>query len=246
VRLTVVGCSGSFPGPDSPASCYLLEHDNHTIVLDLGNGALGPLQRYTDIRRIDAVVISHLHVDHFVDLCSYQVARKYHPETVPGPTPVYGPALTGDRVAAANGSAGVADLSGELEFRTLTKEFEVGPFTIKTTRMIHPLETYAIRVEAGGRSLTYSADTGPTSDLAAAAAGTNVALFEASFLSTGDNPPDLHLTAAQCGTLAREAQAERLVVTHLVPWNSKREVLDEATAAFGECELAAPGLTLEV
>lgn len=246
VRLTVVGCSGSFPGPDSPASCYLLEHDNHTILLDLGNGALGPLQKYTDIQRLDAVLISHLHVDHFIDLCSYQVARKYHPGIVTGPIPIYGPASTGDRVAAANGSAEVGDLSGELDFRSLEREFEVGPFTIKTTRMIHPMESHAIRVEAGGRSLTYSGDTGPTSDLATAAAGTNVALFEASFLSTRDNPTGLHLTGAQCGTLAREAQAERLVVTHLVPWNSQPEILAEATVAFGECELAGPGLTIEV
>lgn len=241
-----MGCSGSFPGPDSPASCYLLEHDNRRILLDLGNGALGPLQKYADIQQIDAVLISHLHVDHFVDLCSYHVARKYRPGAVAEPVPIYGPDSTGERVAAAYGSTAVSDLSGELDFRRLDREFEVGPFTVRTTRMIHPVESYAIRVEAGGRSLTYSGDTGPTSDLAKAASGTNLALFEASFLSTGDNPPALHLTAAQCGRLAREAQAERLVVTHLVPWNDQRDVLEEATAAFGECELAEPGLTIEV
>lgn len=242
----MVGCSGSFPGPDSPASCYLLEHGDRRILLDLGNGALGPLQKYADIHRIDAVLISHLHVDHFVDLCSYHVARKYRPGVVAGPIPIYGPEFTGERVAAAYGSSDVSQLSGELDFRLLETEFEIGPFLVKTTRMVHPVESYAIRIEAGGRSLTYSGDTGPTSDLARAAAGTNLALFEASFLSTRDNPPRLHLTASECGDLAREAGAERLIATHLVPWNSKREVMDEATAAFGECELAAPGLTTEV
>lgn len=246
VKLTVVGCSGSFPGPDSPASCYLLEHDDRRILLDLGNGALGPLQKYADIQNIDAVLISHLHVDHFVDLCSYHVARKYRPGAVSEPIPIYGPALTGERVAAAHGSSRVSDLAGELDFRLLGAEFEVGPFSIKTTRMIHPVESYAIRVEAGGRSLTYSGDTGPTPALAEAGAGTNVALFEASFLSTEENPPGLHLTASQCGQLAREAEAERLIVTHLVPWNSQQDVLEEATSTFGHCELAAPGLTSDV
>ena len=71
MKLTVVGCTGSFPGPDSPASCYLLEHEDARILLDLGNGSLGQLQRYADIYDIDAVFLSHLHVDHCIDLCSY-------------------------------------------------------------------------------------------------------------------------------------------------------------------------------
>lgn len=246
MKLTVVGCSGSFPGPDSPASCYLLEHDDHRILLDLGNGALGSLQKYTDIQRIDAVLISHLHVDHFVDLCSYHVARKYRPGASSGPVPVYGPTLTGDRVTAANGSANPSDLSGELDFRLLENEFQLGPFTVKTTRMVHPVESYAIRVEADGRSLTYSGDTGVTPTLAAAAENTNLALFEASFLSTRENPLGLHLTAAQAGELARAADAERLIVTHLVPWNNRQQTLEEAAASFGDAELAAPGFITEV
>ena len=79
MRLTVVGCSGSFPGPDSPASCYLVEQDGYRVVLDLGNGALGQLQRYVSLDDVDAVLISHLHVDHVIDLCSYYVARRYRP-----------------------------------------------------------------------------------------------------------------------------------------------------------------------
>lgn len=246
MKLTVVGCSGSFPGPDSPSSCYLLEHDDRRILLDLGNGALGPLQKYTDIQGIDAVLISHLHVDHFVDLCSYHVARKYRPGTPAGPVPIYGPSATGARVAAAYGSARVSDLAGELDFRLLDGEFELGPFKIRTSSMVHPVESYAIRVEAGGRSVTYSGDTGFTPELASAASNTNLALFEASFLSAGHNPPGLHLTAAEAGELARRAQAERLILTHLVPWNNQQEVHEEAATVFGDCELATPGLTTEV
>ena len=92
MRLTVVGCSGSYPGPDSPASCYLLEaeHDDGTgsrtwrVLLDLGSGALGALQRYADPLAVDAVLLSHLHADHCLDLCGYYVLRKYHPS---GPQP---------------------------------------------------------------------------------------------------------------------------------------------------------------
>ncbi|MDQ1641319.1 MAG: hypothetical protein QOJ90_670, partial [Actinomycetota bacterium] len=79
MRLTVIGCSGSFPGPDSPASCYLVEADGFRVVVDLGNGALGPLQRHCAIGDIDAVLLSHLHPDHVMDVLSLYVARSYDP-----------------------------------------------------------------------------------------------------------------------------------------------------------------------
>jgi ribonuclease BN (tRNA processing enzyme) len=70
MRVTVVGCAGSFPGPDSPASCYLLEAEGFRLVIDLGNGALGVLQRYAGLFSIDAICVSHLHADHCVDLAT--------------------------------------------------------------------------------------------------------------------------------------------------------------------------------
>ena len=98
MRLTVVGCAGSFPGPDSPASCYLLEADGFRLVIDFGNGSLGALQRYTRLFGIDAVRLSHLHADHCVDLYSYSIARTYSPAGPQPPIPVYGPAGTAERI----------------------------------------------------------------------------------------------------------------------------------------------------
>ena len=92
MRLTVVGCAGSFPGPDSPASCYLLEADGFRVVVDFGNGSLGALQKYAGLFDIDAVCLSHLHADHCVDLYSYSVARAYSPAGPQPAIPVYGPA----------------------------------------------------------------------------------------------------------------------------------------------------------
>ena len=80
MRVTVVGCAGSFPGPDSPASCYLLEAEGFRLVIDLGNGALGALQRYAGLFSIDAICLSHLHADHCIDLAAYWVARQYAPD----------------------------------------------------------------------------------------------------------------------------------------------------------------------
>ncbi|MDZ7577250.1 MAG: MBL fold metallo-hydrolase [Candidatus Nanopelagicales bacterium] len=246
MKVTVVGCSGSFPGPDSPGSCYLIEHDECRIVLDLGNGALGRLQRFADIYAIDAVILSHLHVDHFIDVCSYYVALRYRPDAVCRRLNVFGPRGTSDRLAAAYGLEPGSDLSKKLDIRTLRPEFKVGPFTITTTKVEHPVDSYALRVEAGGKSLTYSGDTGPTRALVDAAADTDLALFEASFLTGRVNPVGLHLTGAQAAEHAAQAGARSLLLTHLVPWNTPSDVLAEALSVFPDAQTVWPGLQVEL
>jgi ribonuclease BN (tRNA processing enzyme) len=246
MKVTIVGCSGSFPGPASPSSCYLVEHDDARILLDMGNGSLGHLQRFADIYAVDAVVLSHLHVDHFIDLCSFYVALRYRPQGPAPVVPVWGPEGTSDRLVTAYGLPSGTGMNGELDIRQIATSFEIGPFAIETARMMHPIESRAIRVTAGGRSLTYSGDTGPTPALAELARGSDLALFEASFVTGGDNPPDLHLTGAEAGEAAAAAGVGRLVLTHLVPWNSTERVLSEAAPAFPEAELARPGLSIEL
>ena len=102
MRLTIVGCAGSYPGPESAASCYVVEHDGFRLLIDLGSGALGPLQRHVDLRQVDAVLLSHLHADHCFDLAGFYVVSKYHPEGTLPTIPVYapqgaGPLQLGDR-----------------------------------------------------------------------------------------------------------------------------------------------------
>ncbi|MDQ3664117.1 MAG: MBL fold metallo-hydrolase, partial [Actinomycetota bacterium] len=168
MRLTVVGCAGSFPGPDSPASCYLVqaEHDGRTysLVLDLGNGALGVLQRHVPLEDVDVVALSHLHVDHWIDLTSFYVVRTYHPGGPLPRLPVVGPVDTAQRLARAYGGqddAGTADSVFEFVDWKPDEPLTYGPFTLRVARMAHPIEAYAIRVEQGDRALVYSGDTGP-------------------------------------------------------------------------------------
>ena len=87
VKVTVLGCSGSVPGPDSPASGYLIEADDYRLVLDLGHGAFGALQRYVRPADVDAIVVTHLHADHCIDLTAYIVALRYGGERLPRPRP---------------------------------------------------------------------------------------------------------------------------------------------------------------
>jgi ribonuclease BN (tRNA processing enzyme) len=113
-------------------------------------------------------------------------------------------------------------------------------------RVAHPVETYAVRIEHEGRSLVYSGDTGPSTALAELASGADLLLCEASFLETGENPPDLHLTGRQAGEHARDAGVRRLVLTHVPPWTDRDEVLAEAKEVFdGPVELAVPGASYQ-
>ena len=189
MRLTVIGCSGSFPGPDSPASSYLVEHEGFRLVLDLGNGALGPLQRHASLSAVGAVCLSHLHADHCLDLCGYWVAQTYGPEG-PGPRiPVHGPAGTAGRMAQAYGLEEHPGMTEAFDFGTLQPGTrEIGPFRVTLAHMNHPVETFGFRVEAGGRALAYSADTGESAALVDLARGADLMLCEASFLDGPDLP----------------------------------------------------------
>ena len=251
MRLTVVGCSGSYPGPDSPASCYLVEADQHgqtwRVLVELGNGALGALHRYVDPLSIDAVLLSHLHADHCLDLCGYYVMRKYHP-TGPQPRiPVWGPDGTADRMARAYDLPCEPGMTEEFDFRVYDGAFQLGPFAIEPVPVEHPVPAYGLRITADGRTLAYSGDTAPCHGLDQVAHGAELLLAEASFEVGGDNPDGLHLTGADCGAVASRVGVKSLVVTHVPPWHDREVALREATEQYdGPVELARPGAVYEL
>lgn len=248
MNLTVLGCSGTFPGPLSGCSAYLMEHDGFRLMLDCGYGAVGALQRHGGLLDLDAVVITHLHADHCIDLVGYAYARRYHPTERPGPLAVYGPDGTRDRICLAVDSRRADWLEEVYDWRPLgDAPTQVGPFALTPWRTAHPIECYALRVEAGGRTLAYSADTGPCAALVEAARDVDTFLCEASFVETDDNPAGIHLTGLQAGRAATQAGARRLLLTHLVPWHDEAQVLAEAKCGFdGPLALARDGVTYPV
>lgn len=249
MKLTVIGCSGSYPGPDSPASCYLLEEDldgrTWRVLLDLGSGALGTLHRFADPLTVDAVLVSHLHPDHYFDISGLYVMWKYHPDGARPRIPVFGPAGVGRQVARSYGLPADPGMSAEFDFHEYDDQpIHLGPFTVRPTRVVHPVLAYGLRVEAGGHTVAYSGDTGPCQQLVDLAKGADLLLAEAAFQTGGDNPVDLHLTGADAGAAATAAGAARLVLTHIPPWHDSQVALAEARAAYdGPVGLAATGAT---
>lgn len=247
MKVTVLGCSGSVPGADSPASGYLIEAEGYRLVLDLGHGAYGALQRYARPSEVDAVVISHLHADHCIDLTAYVVGLRYGGEGFrcggpDGRIPLIGPAGSRDRLEAAyDPLARKLSLHEILTFGTPSAG-ELGPFRMSYALMNHPIPTYGVRIEHEDRSLVYSADTGESAELVALAEGADVLLCEASVGAREELVPDLHMTGRMAGEHADKAGVDRLIVTHVPPWNSRQEAADEAAAAFhGAVEVAHAG-----
>lgn len=255
MRVTVVGCSGSFAGPGSAASCYLVEHEQAgrtwRLVLDLGSGALGSLQRHTDPTAVDAYCISHLHPDHVVDLCGLFVMHHYDPRTAhPELLPVHGPAALAQQMDCVYGSPSGETLTDAFAYHPVSDghRTQVGPFTIAWARVNHPGEAYGIRVEAGGQVVAYTGDTDDSPALDALLAGADLVLADSAYVEGRDTVEGIHLSGRRAARAAlRAGGVGEIVLTHIPPWNDPEVSLAEARQVWdGPLRAAHPGLVVDL
>lgn len=260
MKITVVGSSGSVSGPDSSASCYLVQAEEAgkvtSVVLDMGSGAYGQLSRYVDPGMVDAVLLSHLHADHVVDTTSLEVHLKYAPT---GPYPamrVYGPSGTEQRLRELTGFCSeppkLDNAPYPFAFHTWMPgtTFHIGALSIEVFPVEHTVPAYAMRItgpaEVGNATkvLTYSGDTDSCEGLLKAAAGADLFLCEAAFEEGRDTVRGIHLTGRRAGQAATEAGARRLALTHIPPWTSPATIRAEACTEYaGPVDIAEPGAT---
>lgn len=239
LSLTVLGCDGSYPGPGGAGSGYLVQHDGTNIWLDAGPGTLAHVQEHVAIEDIDAIVVTHEHVDHWSDLEHLAVACHYILERPP--IPLYCefdlPSLM--RVGPA---------SAALDWNRIgpDSKLDIGSTTFTFSRTDHSVRTLAVRVDGGGRSLGYSADSGPGWGLGELGPGLDLAVCEATFLSDQEGTLP-HMSARQAGTSARQAGVERLVLTHVWARVDHGASQAEGSEAFGApVEMAAVGRRFEL
>ncbi|MBC7289857.1 MAG: MBL fold metallo-hydrolase [Actinotalea sp.] len=262
MRLTVVGCAGSFPGPASAASCYLVQADDAagrtwTVALDLGSGALGPLQRHCDPAELDAVGLSHLHPDHVADVSGLYVYLRYRPDGTgrDAPLPVHGPFGTASRLADAYGLEPGESMADHLAVHTWQPgtPVRVGPLTLTPVAVEHPVPAYGVRVEGPSEAdlerrvvLAYSGDTDACVGLDRLAHGADVLLAEAAFVEGRDDAVrGIHLTGRRAGQAAADGGVGRLVLTHVPAWNEPGVAAAEAAEVYdGPIQTAEPGLVV--
>lgn len=254
MRLTVLGCSGSVSGPDSPASGYLLTSPGMSpVVFDFGPGVFGALQKYADPGDI-TVFLSHLHADHCLDIPALLVWRRYHPNPPAGRAVVRGPSDATLRIGNASAEVGgETDLwSDTIDFHPWTDQAPVdfgGGRTVTPHRVAHPPEAYGLRfVSETGRVLAYTGDSGVCGSLDRLAHDADVLLAEASWThDPGNRPVDVHLSGTEAGQLATRAGVGELLLTHIPPWTSREDVIAEAKAEFsGPVHAVLPGETFEI
>ncbi|MEV6445598.1 MBL fold metallo-hydrolase [Amycolatopsis sp. NPDC051716] len=255
MRLTILGCSGSIPGPNAAASGYLVEAEGFLLGLELGNGTLAQLQAVADPFDLDALVLTHLHPDHCADVSALTVLRRYHPAPPyparPRLLPLYAPPDAPVRLANAYApnetERAVTDLSDVYEFRPLRSEpFRIGPFEAVAVEVDHPTPAYGLRLSYGGRILAFTGDTGPCAALNELADGVDLLLAEASWTDSAERPAGVHLSGKQAGELARDAGVGRLLLTHIAPWTDAGAVLAEASAGFPGAEVVKQGAVYDV
>lgn len=255
MRVTVVGCSGSYPTAGNPGSCYLIEHDGTRVLLDLGSGAFGALAGHRDVLDDDAlhaVILSHLHADHMVDMAAMHVARTHRPAGPMPPLTVWGPMGTAQRIADVAGTS-LVNVERRFTISPLVdgQIIQIGSFEIRIRRMRHSIDAFAVRIEAGGSVCVYSGDTAMNDALIEIARDADIALIEATWPEPGLGQPawpeGVHLSGREAGQVARRAQVNHLVLTHHAPWADQSLIAEQARESFGGLvTCAAPGMILNL
>lgn len=265
MKLTIIGCSGSMSGKDSPASAYLVQatgvdHAGQervwSVVLDFGPGAMGHLLRYADPARLDGMFLSHLHADHCADIVGMQVYRRWYPEGALGPIPVFSP---GDGAARTRGIADdplEESYASEFEFQQIKPgdSVKVGPLEVEFFAGYHSVPAVAMRITGPSEadperrvSLTYTGDTDYISSVVDAARGVDLLLSEAAFEEGRDLVEGIHMTGRRAGVLASEAGVGRLLLTHLQPWTSPVRTVKDARSVYdGDVEAVRAGAVYKI
>lgn len=248
MELTVLGASGSYGAPRGGAcSGFLVRAGETAIWLDCGNGTLSNLQRYITLEELTAVVITHEHPDHCVDLYGLHVALTYglHRDGVP----VFAPEGLRARLETLVGSWGSCfawNDVGDGDAVTISPASPASSVGLRFLRTDHGPPTMAVEASHEGRRLAYTGDTGPGWSIEAFGSGADLVLSEATFLSDREGEMQ-HLSARQAGVAARAAAARSLVLTHLWPTLDPVAAAEEAASAFGApVTLAAPHETIRI
>jgi ribonuclease BN (tRNA processing enzyme) len=257
VQITVLGKSPAWQDAGGACSGYLVQQGDYALLLECGNGVFSKLRRFRDYVDIDAVLISHLHADHFLDLVPFSYALTYAPRQQPVPVgrwpgtdhparpQLHAPRGAGELFRRMSGCWGNEDLierAFQLHEYDGPEELALGPLSVRFCEVPHFTRAWAVELSAGGQRLTYSADCGPNEQLVSFARDTDLMLIEATLPRPERTGERGHLTPREAGQLGRSARAQRLVVTHYSDELDVGWLRSEAVGGYGaEVELAEEG-----
>jgi ribonuclease BN (tRNA processing enzyme) len=264
MRLTVLGKSPSWQDAGGACSGYLIEEEGTAVLVDCGNGVFAKLRERIDYVDVDAIVISHLHADHFLDLIPYSYALTYAPRQQPVPVdrwpgtdspacPILhvppGAKQVFRRVVGSWGNEDLIEKAFELREYDPSHEIEIGPIRVAFQSVPHFTETFAMCISSmnGSGRIVYGADCSPTEALADFARDADLMLVEATLPRPERTGMRGHLTPGEAGGHARGAAAKRLLLVHISDELDANWARDEAAEAFGgPVEVATEGAVFEI
>jgi ribonuclease BN (tRNA processing enzyme) len=263
LRITVLGKSPSWQDAGGACSGYLIETERTKVLLDCGNGVFAKLRERVDYTELDAVIISHLHADHFLDLVPYAYALIYAPKQQPVPVHIWkgtdhparprliappGARETFRQVVGAWGNDDLIESAFQIEEYEAGDEVEVGELRASFHPVPHFVETFAVNVSANGSgSLSYSADTRPGKEVIEAARDADLLLVEATLPRPERTGIRGHLTPEEAGEHAKRAGVKRVVITHISDELGDEWAREEAERGFGgPVEVAHEGAVYEI
>jgi ribonuclease BN (tRNA processing enzyme) len=250
LQLTVLGCATAAPSKTSPASGFLVEWGETSLLLDVGQGVVRRLQRAMKPTSLSAVLVSHMHADHYLDLVGLRYLFPWSDEA-PRPLPVHLPPEGRGRLDAL--ATAISERQGFFDASFDVSEFDpdgplaIGPLVIRFIRARHYVPAWAVIVEApDGTRLGYTGDTGPSDAVVDAVRDVDLLLIEAALrLPTHDDTERGHLTPDEAIDMARQARVPSALLVHYAP--SRKAALEELCVAAGPwIEPAVPGLTRDV
>ncbi len=234
MQLTVLGSAGTHPAAGRACSGYLVEAGGTRVVVDAGNGSTANLQLLRDLREVDAFVITHRHLDHCIDLVSAYYALLDTVDDHP-PVPVYAAPEVVDFLTSLLSRDSTLDFHRVYDCHTVEagQELELGGIEFAFSDSVHPVPTLTSRIRHDGRLLVYSSDSAGGSQLVEAAAGAHAFLCEATWDDLEGRPEGIHLDGGEAGRIAREAGAQRLLLTHVAGGSDRGRIQQDALEAFG-------------
>ncbi len=243
MKLTCIGRYGPYPRAGASCSCYLLQYNGNNIVIDMGCGSLTKLLGLLRVADIDALVLSHLHADHMGDVLTLRYAldasKKMGQRQMPLPVYLPGQPEIESGLICKHGMIDAHIISDGLSAN-------ICGIDVMFSLMPHAVPSYAMKFCADGKTFVYSGDTKENDKLAPFAAGADLLLMEAAFLSRDKTPGAPHVDAIEAGRIALDGQVKRMLVTHIFPEYNENDILNEVRESFPSAELIEESKMYEV
>jgi ribonuclease BN (tRNA processing enzyme) len=236
MKLTILGNNGPYPAAGGACSGYLLEEGHTKILLDCGNGVLSNLFRFTKFEELDAIILSHLHSDHTSDMMvlKYAVDIKIKRGLIDKAVIVYAPNQPVEEFNRL-------DIKGVFDLKTINEDLNlsIGDLKLRFGEMKHPYKSFGVSIENGKKRFVFSGDTAWTEKIISLSKDADLIMLDSGLLSkdkTNENVP--HLTAMECGEVAKQSGAKKLLLTHFWPDYDLNDILNEARSIYENAELA--------